>query len=178
MRSRYKTFENDINIPYFVTSSIVNWIPVFTIKDHFDIVVASLEYSRKYSGMKLFAYVILDNHMHLIVSSENLSKNMQSIKSFTSKQLIESLKKRRMTWILDELRLNKAAYKTESTHQVWQEGYHPQEISSQEMLFQKIAYIHNNPVRRGLVRKPEEWLYSSASSFISDNKGVLELDVL
>ncbi len=159
-----------------MTSSIINWIPVFTIKDHFDIVIDSLKYSRKNSGMKLFAYVIMDNHMHLIVSSENLSKTIQSIKSFTSKQLIESFKKRKMTQLLDKLRLNKAAYKTESTYQVWQEGYHPQEISSQEMMFQKIEYIHNNPVRRGLVRKPEEWLYSSALSLLSDNKGVLELD--
>lgn len=128
--------------------------------------------------MKLFAYVIMNNHMHLIVSSENLSKTMQSIKSFTSKQLIESFEKRNMTWILNELRINKAAYKNESTYQVWQEGYHPQEITSHEMMLQKIEYIHYNPVRRGLVRKPEEWIYSSALNFMSDNKGLIELDTL
>ena len=128
--------------------------------------------------MKLFSYVIMDNHIHLIAASENLSKTMQSIKSYTSKHLIESFQAKNIDWLLNELKLGKADHKLNSTYQIWQEGFHPQEILTHEMMLQKIEYIHNNPIRRGYVRRPEDWLYSSASQILKGEIGLIELDEL
>ncbi len=64
MRSRYQIIRN--SGVYFTTSTIIEWIPVFTKKEYFDIVVQSLSYCRQNKGLKLFAYVVMDNHVHLI----------------------------------------------------------------------------------------------------------------
>ena len=57
-----------------------------------------------------------------------------------------------------------------------QEGFHPQQIVSEEMLHQKVNYLHHNPVRIGVVEQPEDWVYSSAGDY-AGGKGLIELDV-
>ncbi|MDY6910251.1 MAG: hypothetical protein SWC40_09985 [Thermodesulfobacteriota bacterium] len=69
MRTRYKIHNKGPEHPYFVTSTVVAWIPVFTHKDHFEILAGSLQYCRGKKGMRLYAYVIMENHIHLIASS-------------------------------------------------------------------------------------------------------------
>ena len=69
MRDRYKILEE--NGIYFVTSTIIEWIPIFTQKVYFDIVIETLKFCKKNKGLQLYAYVIMDNHFHLIVSSKN-----------------------------------------------------------------------------------------------------------
>jgi putative transposase len=104
----------------------------------------------------------LFHHLHLIAASADISKTIQSFKSFTARQLIESITEKKMGWLLHQLGYHKARHKKQSDYQVWQEGFHPQEMAGTEMLRQKIDYIHYNPVRRGYVRRPEGWVYSSA----------------
>jgi len=61
--------------------------------------------------------------------------------------------------------------------QFWQQDNHPLEISSQSMAWQKLEYIHNNPVEAGIVEKPEDYLYSSARDYNS-LKGMLDIILL
>jgi putative transposase len=68
-------------------------------------------------------------------------------------------------------------HKGKSQHQVWQEGFHPKEIITEEMLRQKLDYIHHNPVRLGLVDRPEDWRYSSARDYFGQD-GLLEIDLI
>ncbi len=103
---------------------------------------------------------------------------MQSFKSFTARRLLESLTEKKVDWALNQLAYRKVRHKTESRYQVWQEGFHPQEILGEGMLRQKIDYIHYNPVRRGVVTKPEDWVYSSAGWLLKGERGVVELDPL
>jgi len=178
MRTRYRIHSKGPEHPYFVTSTMVAWIPVFTHKDHFEILASSLEYCRKEKYMRLYAYVIMDNHIHLIASSPDLSKTMQSFKSFTARRLIESMTHKKMEWLLHQLAYHKAGHKQDSEFQVWQEGFHPEEIGSAEMFRQKVAYLYYNPVRRGYVAKPEHWQYSSAGQLLAGEKGVVEVGAL
>lgn len=83
-----------------------------------------------------------------------------------------------MDWLLNELMRNKARHKSQSHYQLWQEGYHPLEITTHEMFIQKMEYIHNNPVKRGFVTRPEHWVYSSAADILTGAKGIIELDPL
>ena len=128
--------------------------------------------------MKLYAYVIMENHFHLIVGAKDLSSPMQTLKSFTSKKLLESIREKRWDWLLNQFAYFKAKHKIESSYQVWQEGYHPQVIQDWEMMKQKIDYMHYNPVRRGYVERPEWWKYSSAGEMLTGEPGVIKLDVM
>ena len=76
--------------------------------------------------------------------------------------------------LLQELRFFKLAHKTDQTHQLWQEGSHPEQISGDEMMLQKLEYMHNNPLRRGYVAEPVHWLYSSALNY-HGGKGLLDV---
>ena len=176
MRSRYKiTDENGL---YFITSTTVEWIPVFTSRAYFEIMIQSFSYCQEHKGLQLFGYVVLDNHFHLVVAGPDLGKTITDLKKFTARKTIDRLKQDRKEWLLNQLAYFKKRYKTKSDFQLWQEGYHPQLISSEQMLAQKLTYIHNNPVKRGLVAAPEHWLFSSARNYVLGDSSLIRLDPL
>ena len=176
MRDRYKITAKD-GI-YFLTSTIVEWIPVFTTQVYFDILLESLRFCKTNKGLKLFAYVILENHFHLIAAANKLSDIMRSFKGYTSRQIIDQLRKDKREWLLNQLAYFEKKYKNESTFQLWQEGFHPELILNENMLLQKIEYMHYNPVKRGYVDLPEHWRYSSARNFILGDHSIIEIDPL
>ncbi|MCP4423853.1 MAG: transposase [Chloroflexi bacterium] len=171
-RSRYKIFDGDENAPYFLTATIVNWLPLFNAPWVVDILFDSLRFLQESERLVLYAYVIMENHLHLIASAMNLSKEMGNFKSFTARQIIDRYQERGAEHILEQLAWHKRPYKPDRNHQFWQEGSHPQRIQGVEMMRQKVAYIHNNPVRRGWVDDPVHWRYSSAKNY-ADMSGLL-----
>jgi putative transposase len=175
MRTRYTIREP--GGPYFITCTVVKWLPVFTQKPYFDILLDALQFCRQQKGLKVHAYVILDNHLHLVVAGDKLTDIIRDFKSYTAKLLIARLEQDQKTWVLNQLRYYKQPAKTKSDYQVWQKGFYPQQIVSDEMLRQKIDYLHHNPVRIGVVERPEDWVYSSAGQF-AGGQGIIELDEL
>ena len=163
--------------PHFVTSTVVEWIPVFASAAYNSVITDSLVFCREHKGLLLHAYVVMDTHIHLMVTAPDISTFMRNFKSFTGKKIIELLEADNKAWVLARLEFFKKCYKMESVHQIWQEGFHPQLISTEEMLRQKVDYLHHNPVRRGLVSSPEHWVYSSASNYLLGN-GVIKVDRL
>ena len=173
MRSRYKIHnENGI---FFVTSTIVKWIPVFVNEKYFDIMLNTMKHYQKNNDLLIYAYVFMPDHFHMVISNADVSKIMQSAKKFSAKEIIKNLRTDENEIVLKEFRESKPEHKTTSKHQVWQESFHPQEIISYEMLRQKIEYIHYNPVRKNLVEKAEDWKYSSAIDYYTDKKGYLDI---
>ncbi len=175
MRTRYKAFDD--GQPTFITSTIVEWIPVFTRKPYIDILLNALTFCRQNKELKVFSYVIMDNHIHLLVSGANLPNIIRDFKRHTSREIIKLAESDKKYWLLQQFKFYKQRYKTDSDYQVWQEGFHPKQISSQDMLLQKIEYIHHNPVRIGCVESPEDWLYSSARNYLG-LEAILEIDGL
>ena len=171
-RSRYKFFESEY--PYFMTCTINSWLPIFTRQEAADIILDSWRFLQKERGFKLFAYVILENHIHLIASAPDISGVMQSFKSYTARQIVDLLKSRGSETLLRQLSATKLNHKTDSTYQIWQEGSHPQQIQGDDMMWQKIEYIHNNPVLRGFVDDPLHWRWSSARNY-ARQKGLIEV---
>lgn len=161
-RSRYKIV--DPKQPHFVTCTVLHWIPVFTRPETVDIVLDSLRFLMG-EGLKVYAYVILENHLHLLVQSEQLDVAMRRFKSYTAKELIRYLDSKNIKQILDQLAFYKKAHKDDRAYQFWQEGLHPEWIQNHEMMRQKVTYIHENPVKRGYVDLPEHWRYSSARAY-------------
>ena len=176
MRSRYRI--NDETTSHFVTSTIVEWLPVFTTAACCDIIVRSLEYCRQHKELRLYAWVIMDNHFHAIMSGPHLAETIANLKKFTAHAILDQLKFECRNWFLNQLAYFRAAHKHASQHQVWQEGVHPQAIRSDKMMLQKLEYLHNNPVHRGFVASPEHWRYSSAHEWLRGATPLLRVDQL
>ncbi len=174
MRSRYQIHEPDR--PHFITSTIVGWLPVFTSPACCDILVGAFAYCREHKGLRLHGWVIMDTHFHAVVGAPELSAVLSDLKKFTARALIEQIGRERRAWLLALLKANRAAHKTRSVHQVWQEGFHPQAIQDDAMMRQKLEYLHNNPVRRGWVASPEHWRYSSAHEWLPGGTPALWCD--
>ena len=125
MRTRYTI--RDQGGTHFITCTVVKWLPIFTRKPYLDILLDSLRYCRQHKGLKLYAYVMLDNHLHLVASGDQLTDIIRDFKSYTAKALIPQLEQEQKTWVLNQLRYYKQPTKTRSDYQVWQEGFHPQQ---------------------------------------------------
>jgi putative transposase len=138
---------------------------------------APLQICGQHKGLRVHAYVVMHNHLHLVVASDRLTDIIRSFKSYTAKLLIARLEQDQKTWFLNQFQYQKQPTKTKSKYQVWQEGFHPQQFISEEMLQQKIDYLHHNPVRTGVVERPEDWVYSSARDYVG-GRGLIELDAL
>jgi len=174
MRSRYRVHE--AHAVYFITSTVIAWFPVFTTATRCDILIQSLEYCRSQKGLKIYAWVILDNHLHAIVSAPDLPRVIADFKRHTAQRLLDQLEAEKSDWLLNQFSYFRAKHKMESKHQVWQEGAHPQEMSNDEMMLQKLEYIQNNPVKRGLVAAAEHWRYSSAHESCVGSQSVMKSD--
>ena len=160
MRSRYRILERAHS--HFITATTVAWLPIFTTAARCDILVSAFEHCRQHKGLKVHAWVILDTHFHAIVAAPGLSRVLADLKRHTARRIVEHLQEKHCDWLLRELRYQRAPTKTESVHQVWQEGSHPEAVVTDAIMLQKLEYLHNNPVKRGLVASPEHWRYSSA----------------
>ncbi len=170
-RSRYKI--TDPQAPHFITLTVLHWIPVFTRPASVDILLDSLRHLMA-EGLTIYAYVILENHCHLVVQSPSLDRDIARFKSFTAKQLISWLDDNHVKQVLEQLAFYKKAHKGDRTYQFWQEGVHPVMIQGDEMMRQKVEYIHQNPVKRGYVDEAVHWRYSSARNY-AGGEGLLEV---
>ena len=162
-RSRYRIFETEY--PYYCTCTIVAWMPVFIHPWAVDIVYKSWRYLKQHAQLKLFGYVIMENHLHCIVQAPNLSETLRRFKTFTARQILDGFQQRGHDTMLQELKFYKAAHKVDQEFGFWQDASHPKQISHDEMMLQKLDYMHNNPLRRGYVSDPLHWRYSSASNY-------------
>ena len=163
--------------PHFITATVVDWIDVFTRQQYKDIIISSLDYSINNKGLVVFAYVVMSNHVHLIVQAKdnNLSDLIRDFKKFTAIAIVKEIKgynDGRFDWMLDRFEKATESHSRNKNFQFWQYGNHPKEVFTEKFLWSKIDYIHLNPVRAGIVNKIEDYIYSSASNYIKD-EGVL-----
>ncbi len=168
---------------HFVTFTIVSWIDLFTRPDYKNIIVDSLNFCVKNKGLVIFGWVLMTNHLHLLISSKEGSFQNDIIRDFkthTSKQLSSSVSSgiESREWILDRFayELDKGL-KGSSKHKyrVWQAGYHGEECDGVIIKAQdKLDYIHENPVKQGIVYKAEDYVYSSAAAY-ADGESLVDI---
>ncbi|HLG39063.1 MAG TPA: transposase [Chitinophagaceae bacterium] len=167
---------------HFITFAVVDWVDVFTRKEYRDIVLESIKYCQSEKGLLLHCWCIMSNHLHLIVSAKNhdLSDVLRDFKKYTSKQIVSAIEgnqhESRREWMLEIFRKEGAKNSRNKNYQFWRQNNQPQELYSTQFVFQKINYIHNNPVEAGIVERPEHYLYSSAKDYFHTMKcGLLDL---
>jgi putative transposase len=167
---------------HFLTFTIVGWIDVFSRQCYRDIILQSFDFCRKKKSILLGGYVIMSNHVHVLwqAGNGNLSDVIRDFKTYTSKAITKAINEEnesRKEWLLYLFNFHSRKTNANDYFKVWTGNNLPKEIYSEPFMKQKLNYIHENPVRAGLVRNPEDYLYSSASNYIK-NKGLIEIDYL
>jgi REP element-mobilizing transposase RayT len=162
-RTRYRIYETEY--PYFLTCTVVAWLPVFAYPKFAEIILESWRFLQRERGVHIYGYVILENHLHWIASAPDLEKQVGHFKSYTARRIIDGLEEAGHRTLLQELSYFKLRHKTDQEHQLWQERSHPKQIQDDEMMRQKLDYMHANPLRRGYVDDPVHWRYTSARNY-------------
>ena len=167
---------------HFITATVVDWVDVFTRKSYKDVVIDSLEYCVKKKDMLLYGYVIMSNHIHLIIQSKNgkLSDLVRDFKKFTAKNILEKIitePESRREWLLERFKKATETHVRNKNYQFWQYGNHAEEIYSHKFMWSKLDYIHLNPVRAGIVEKASHYRYSSASNYVG-NEGLVAIEIV
>lgn len=182
MSRKYK-FGNE-RYAHFVTYTVVHWIDFFIREEYRKILIDSIKYCQKNKGLAVHAYCIMPSHVHMVVSAQGNSSLVditRDLKGHTSRcfrsllsdqHLSYESRKSWMFWMMQRAGISNANNKD---FQFWQQDSHPIELSTDELYYQKIDYIHMNPVVSGFVDQPEYWLYSSARDYGTGLKGVIDL---
>ncbi len=167
---------------YFLTFQVVHWVHIFSRKIYRDLVIKSLDYCRKNKGLQIWAYVIMTNHIHAIMSAKdnNLSNLVRDFKRYTATHIlkeIQNISESRRDWMTKRFEFAARSHRRNSEMQFWTHENHARELVSMEFLCQKLAYIHENPIRAGWVENAEDWIYSSERNYIGKDS-ILEIDLL
>jgi REP element-mobilizing transposase RayT len=171
-RSRYR-FGKD-NFPHFITNTVVAWLPVFSQPAFARVIFDSWRFLQRERSIRIISFVVMENHVHWIAVGPELSRRVGEFKSFTATSILREAAARGYQTLLQEMEFFKNRHKIDQQHQFWGDGSHPQQIESDDMMWQKIEYIHNNPVRRGYILDPLHWCYSSAKSY-AGQPGILDV---
>ncbi len=168
---------------HFITFAVVEWVDVFTRQEYAKIVIDSLRFCQKKKGLKVHAWCIMSNHLHLILSTDGrnkLSDVLRDFKKFTSAQIIKAIeantRESRRNWMLWIFRSAGEKNLRNEHYQFWQQDNHPIECFSVDVLESRKQYIHENPLRAGLVRNEWDYMYSSAIDYYCNGQGLLKID--
>ncbi len=177
--SRNYKFHNPEGV-YFVSFAVVGWVDVFTRNQYKDLILESLEFCQNNKGMEIHAWCVMTNHIHLIFRSVKNQKPellLGDFKRFTSRNIVKAIQENsresRKEFLLDYFKKESKRSSNTTNYQFWQHDNHPIELWSNEVIQQKNDYIHNNPVKQGIVFRPADYKYSSASDYVGE-KGVLD----
>lgn len=169
---------------YFITSTVIDWMDVFTRPLYKHILVDSLGYCQANKGLDIYAWVLMTNHLHILAGvRDNISIGdvLRNFKKFTSKKIINAIQENpqesRKEGLLNRFNFRAANDKKITGFKFWQEDNHVEKINTYEFFKQKCDYIHQNPVKQEIVERPEDYLYSSARNY-SGLKGLLTVIVI
>jgi REP element-mobilizing transposase RayT len=161
---------HNINHLYFITASISGWKHLLAEPKYIKIVLDSLVWLQKEKRILLFAFVIMPSHLHMILKPENktISNVLQDFGSYTAHAFLQELRKDKQDDLLTFFHKQRRDNRHE--HSIWQD-IQAKNIYSSEFLFQKMEYIHSNPVSKAwkLVDNRAEYKYTSACFY---DKGI------
>ncbi|WP_419700378.1 transposase [Mucilaginibacter sp. NFX135] len=159
----------ELNGVYFYTATILDWIPLLRTEKFKHIVLKSLIYLIKKGKIKVYGFVIMPNHIHLIWEClETNGKEMPhaSFMKFTGHQFLEALREDS-----DELLRRFKTDHNSRNYQFWQRNSLPIKIADRKMLEQKLDYLHLNPLQKhwDLADDPNNYYFSSCSFYEQDD---------
>jgi putative transposase len=164
---------------YYVTYSIVEWLPVFVSEAACRIITDSLNYCHANKGLRVNAFVIMPTHMHAIVfdkdfDSKRLENTLTDFRKFTGRSLSDFCAHHVAHCFTEALR---AAATADRERRFWQPSRHLEVIETEKFWIQKRDYLHENPCRKGLVVRADHWRFSSAAYYTSDGQVRGDVDI-
>lgn len=174
-------FIRNQNSIYYLTLTVVDWVDVFTRKEHKLSILESLRFCQNEKGQLVHGWCLMSNHLHLLASARdgfNMSDILRDLKKFTSKQIVNAIHNEiesRRDWMLYRFEFAVKFKVNVKNYKFWQDGNHAVECFTYEFTKQKLDYIHQNPVRAQIVEEAEYYLFSSARDY-AEIKGLLEIE--
>ena len=164
---------------YFVTYTIVEWLPVFVSEEACRIVTDSLNFCHERKGLCTNAYVIMPTHLHAVFfdrpfDNKRLQQSLADFRKFTGRQLSDFCAGHMPKCFLETLRASSTA---DRERRFWQPSRHPEAIRPEKFLRQKVDYLHENAFRKGLVSRAVCWRFSSAAHYISDGRETCDVRI-
>jgi len=145
----------------FITMVAKDRLPVFQTDAIKTITCSAIDESRQSHGFLLFAYVIMPDHMHLLTDQPDKPSNLlRYIKGIVAHRVIEHLKEKDYQRSLEKLRHEE--WKRNHRYSLWQQEKNVFSVFSEAVFMRKVNYIHQNPVRAGLVERAIDYRWSSA----------------
>jgi REP element-mobilizing transposase RayT len=178
MSRKYKF--GDSSKLYFISFAVVYWIDLFIRKEYKDVMLESWRFCQTEKELEIYGWCIMSSHVHMIIGSRGraLEKTVGEMKSFTSRALRKAIsehdRESRREWMMSMMEVAGMGNSNNGDWQLWQQNNKPLEILTGAMFYQKLNYIHRNPVEAGFVENEEDYLYSSARDFYG-KAGLIEL---
>ena len=165
-----EVFQIHGNAIYYLTFSVIQWLPVFTSEESCLIITDSLNYCHREKGLRINAFVIMPTHLHLIVFDVDfdvarLQQTLMDMRKFTGRRLADYSDHKMPAAFAQTLRNTN---RTDRSRQFWQQSRHPVAIWNRPFWRTKIGYVHDNPRRKGLVHEATHWRFSSAAYWLLD----------
>ena len=168
---------------YFLTMTIVDWIDLFTRVNHKNLLIDSLKFCQENKGLNLFGWCLMPSHLHMIANTNEpfqLDDVVCDFKRHTSKHLIAQIENEpesRREWLLERFKFAAKIHSKNKNYKVWRDKNHAIELYTEKVTWQKLNYIHRNPVVEKIVYGEQDYLYSSARNYY-DLPSVLDVNCL
>ena len=155
--------------PQFFTATVYQWKHLLKPAKYKDTIVNSLRFLSEQARAKIFSFVIMNNHLHLVWQIQPPHKREEVQRDFlkyTAQRIIDDLKINH-----PEVLKHFEVEEKDRKYRIWQRDSLSTDLFTHAVFMQKLEYIHYNPVKAGLCMLPEEYYYSSAS-FYEHNRTV------
>ena len=164
---------------YFVTTTAVQHARIFQRDVVKRILVDGLYYLSAVDRTELYAFIIMPNHVHLIIrcQEENPLKDvMRDFKANMTRLIVRQYQAEQNQQVLDFLR-DAVERPEKQRFKVWEDGYVAKDVFSPDFLMQKMEYIHNNPLQPHwrLAEHAEDYIWSSARFYLLDEPALIPL---
>ena len=165
---------------YYVTFTVVEWLPVFIDETACQIVTESFNFCITKKQLRVHAYVIMPTHLHAILfdsefDQDRLKHTLDDMRKFTGRRLLDHAAGHLPKSFSECFQANAGK---DRERRFWQPTQHPVGIFSLGFWRQKTDYLHHNPCRKGLVRNPEDWRFSSAPFWLTGEKNDVQLSAV
>jgi putative transposase len=166
----------------FLTTSTYRRAPLF-LSDRFrGCFVQRLEEVRQEWHFLLIGWVLMPEHFHLLIKPQPADTTpliLKGLKEESAKRIIRTLRQNpQHPWcrkMLTRLRLPSTVH-DQSHYRLWQRRFYPFNVFSEAKIHEKLTYMHNNPVKRGLVSSPGDWPWSSWRFYFLQDASILRMD--
>ena len=164
---------------FFVTTTVVDFANIFKDAECCDALISNIKHYQKKYKFDILAYVIMPSHFHWIVQVDQtkgtISDIMRDIKKYSAwdiMEIIENMKREDLIKLFSKYAIE---YK-DRKRKFWKKRFDDQVIRDQRMFWTKLKYIHNNPVKAGIVTRTEDYIYSSARNYINGDHTIIKVN--